>query len=115
MHQVGDEDAQLEGFHKSDRFFAAQPPMHFRTMPLDPASDYRMVYRPTPLGHNLFQAPRPQVSMRDIPVFPYSKVCLGRKFNGHHYTIWNGHIAFELVTFRVRLQAAARSQSVSFN
>jgi DNA end-binding protein Ku len=30
-------------------------------------------------------------------------------------TIWKGHIAFGLVSFPVRLQAAARSQSVSFN
>ena len=29
-------------------------------------------------------------------------------------TIWKGHIAFGLVSFPVRLQAAARSQSVSF-
>ena len=30
-------------------------------------------------------------------------------------TIWKGHITFGLVSFPVRLQAAARSQSVSFN
>jgi Ku70/Ku80-like protein len=30
-------------------------------------------------------------------------------------TIWKGHIAFGLVSFPVRLQAAARSQTVSFN
>jgi non-homologous end joining protein Ku len=30
-------------------------------------------------------------------------------------TIWKGHIAFGLVSFPVRLQAAARSQAVSFN
>jgi DNA end-binding protein Ku len=30
-------------------------------------------------------------------------------------TIWKGHIAFGLVSFPVRLRAAARSQSVSFN
>ena len=30
-------------------------------------------------------------------------------------TIWKGHIAFGLVSFPVRLQAAARSQSISFN
>ena len=30
-------------------------------------------------------------------------------------TIWKGHITFGLVSFPVRLQAAARSQAVSFN
>ena len=30
-------------------------------------------------------------------------------------SIWKGHIAFGLVSFPVRLQAAARSESVSFN
>ena len=30
-------------------------------------------------------------------------------------SIWKGHIAFGLVSFPVRLQAAARSQAVSFN
>ena len=53
-HLVRDEVAQLE--IRQVLRFAAQPPMHFRTMPLDPASDYSMVYGPTPLGHDLFQA-----------------------------------------------------------
>ena len=30
-------------------------------------------------------------------------------------SIWKGHITFGLVSFPVRLQAAARSQAVSFN
>ena len=30
-------------------------------------------------------------------------------------SIWRGHIAFGLVSFQVRLQAAARSESVSFH
>jgi hypothetical protein len=100
MHRARDEDAQLEAFHKSTVLrFATQPPMHFRIIPLDPAPDCSMVYGPTPPGHGLSRPRRLQVSMRDIPVFPYPRVCRGRRFNGHHYTIWNCHIAFGLVAF----------------
>src|SRR5690348_6840652 len=48
-----------------------------------------------------------------LPVFrTRAKVCHGR--NSMATTIWKGHIAFGLVSFPVRLQAAARSQSVSY-
>lgn len=53
--------------------FAAQPPMHFRTMPLDPAPDYRMVYGPAPLGHDLFQAPEAPSQYEGHPGFPILK------------------------------------------
>lgn len=42
-HLVRDEVAQLKRYRiRQVLRFAAQPPMHFRTMPLDPAPDYSM-------------------------------------------------------------------------
>lgn len=43
-HLIRDEVAPLEAFQNSTGFrCAAQPPMHFRTIPLAPAPDYSML------------------------------------------------------------------------